>query len=71
MAVVLYDSEMQRGSTLGPLSLLMKGETLAPHGRWHGIPSMPVGAAPIQSLLPLRPDPAASSDPVSVAECAA
>lgn len=41
MAVVLYDSEMQDGSVLGPLSLLMKGETLAPLGRWHGIPCMP------------------------------
>jgi non-ribosomal peptide synthetase-like protein len=39
MAVVLYDSEMQRGSSLGPLSLLMKGETLAPRTRWHGIPT--------------------------------
>src|SRR5262249_52856913 len=38
MAVVLYDSEMQEGAVLGPLSLLMKGETLAPHERWHGIP---------------------------------
>lgn len=38
MAVVLYDSEMQEGSVLGPHSLLMKGETLAPGERWHGIP---------------------------------
>ena len=39
MAVVLYDSEMQRGASLGPLSLLMKGETLAPRTAWHGIPT--------------------------------
>lgn len=41
MAVVLYDSEMAARSTLGPLSLLMKGESLAPDTQWHGIPCMP------------------------------
>ena len=40
MAVVLYDSEMKKGATLGPLSLLMKGETLAPGTAWHGIPTV-------------------------------
>jgi non-ribosomal peptide synthetase-like protein len=38
MAVVLYDTEMQSGSALGPLSVLMKGETLPPLTHWHGIP---------------------------------
>jgi non-ribosomal peptide synthetase-like protein len=38
MAVVLYDSEMQDGSVLGPLSLLMKGEKLPRDERWLGIP---------------------------------
>lgn len=38
MAVVLYGTEMERGSSIGPLSLLMKGESLAPFTRWHGIP---------------------------------
>jgi len=42
MAVVLYDTEMQRASYLGPLSLLMKGETLSPLGRWHGIPTVQI-----------------------------
>ena len=40
MAVILYDSEMQKGSILGPLSLLMKGETLASGVRSHGIPTV-------------------------------
>jgi len=40
MAVVLYDSEMQCGASLGPLSLLMKGENLAPGTSWHGIPTV-------------------------------
>jgi non-ribosomal peptide synthetase-like protein len=46
MAVVLYDSEMQRGATLGPLSLLMKGETLAPRTAWHGIPTVRAAGSP-------------------------
>ena len=40
MAVVLYDSEMQRGAKLGALSLLMKGESLAPRTSWYGIPTV-------------------------------
>jgi non-ribosomal peptide synthetase-like protein len=39
MAVVLYDTEMKGGSTIGPLSLLMKGETVAPETSWLGIPT--------------------------------
>jgi non-ribosomal peptide synthetase-like protein len=41
-AVVLYDSVMQPGSALGPLSLLMKGETLPADTRWLGIPTAQV-----------------------------
>jgi non-ribosomal peptide synthetase-like protein len=44
MAVVLYDTEMQRGSTLGPLSLLMKGEILPAFSTWYGIPTEPCNA---------------------------
>ena len=40
MSVVLYDSEIERGAVVGPLSLLMKGETLASGTRWHGIPTV-------------------------------
>jgi non-ribosomal peptide synthetase-like protein len=46
MAVVLYDTEMQAGASIGPLSLLMKGEILPPHTRWLGIPTAPL-AAPV------------------------
>jgi len=41
MAVILYDTEMQPGSSVGPLSLLMKGETVPASSRWHGIPTGP------------------------------
>ncbi len=39
MSVVLYDTEMQQGASIGPLSLLMKGETISPFTRWIGIPT--------------------------------
>lgn len=38
MAVILYSSEMAEGSTVRPLSLLMKGESLPKMSRWQGIP---------------------------------
>jgi carbonic anhydrase/acetyltransferase-like protein (isoleucine patch superfamily) len=46
LAVVLYGTQMLRGSTLGPLSLLMKGETLPAASNWIGIPSEPKEALP-------------------------
>jgi non-ribosomal peptide synthetase-like protein len=42
MAVVLYGTSMGSGSVLGPLSVLMKGESLPNWSRWHGIPSQPM-----------------------------
>jgi non-ribosomal peptide synthetase-like protein len=41
MAVVLYSTEMRQGSSLGPLSVLMKGEGLPEVSRWYGIPTQP------------------------------
>ena len=38
MAVVLYGTEMQPESVLGPLSVLLKGEILPSRTSWHGIP---------------------------------
>jgi len=37
--LVLYDTKMETGATLGELSLLMKGETLPANTRWAGIPA--------------------------------
>jgi non-ribosomal peptide synthetase-like protein len=39
MAVVLYDTMVGRAAAVGPLSLLMKGETLVAGSRWYGIPT--------------------------------
>lgn len=38
-SVVLYDAVLGRDSTLGPLSLVMKGESLMPDTDWAGIPA--------------------------------
>lgn len=40
MSVVLYDTHMEPGAVLGPLSLLMKGETMPQGCRWHGAPTV-------------------------------
>lgn len=40
MSVVLYDSCMEPGAVLEPLSLLMKGEIQPAGSRWHGIPTV-------------------------------
>ena len=39
MAIVLYDTKMELGSSLAPLSVLMKGETLPPLSYWYGVPT--------------------------------
>jgi non-ribosomal peptide synthetase-like protein len=38
-SLVLYDTRMEPGATLGPLSLLMKGEVLPSETSWTGIPA--------------------------------
>jgi len=40
-ALVLYDTQIEEGASLGDLSLLMKGETLPARTRWEGIPARP------------------------------
>jgi non-ribosomal peptide synthetase-like protein len=40
-AVVLYDSQLEEGSTLLDLSLVMKGESLPADTRWEGSPARP------------------------------
>ncbi|HSV22597.1 MAG TPA: Pls/PosA family non-ribosomal peptide synthetase [Xanthobacteraceae bacterium] len=60
MAVVLYGTEMKRGSSLGALSVLMKGEVVPESSRWIGIPTRPVeqaskAACKTASLPPTAP----------------
>jgi non-ribosomal peptide synthetase-like protein len=40
-SLVLYDTRMEEGASLGDLSLLMKGEVLPARTRWEGIPAVP------------------------------
>lgn len=40
-SIVLYDTTMENDSTLGELSMLMKGETLPAGTRWEGSPARP------------------------------
>jgi non-ribosomal peptide synthetase-like protein len=43
-SLVLYDTRMEEGSRLGPLSLLMKGEVLPAGTSWQGIPARSAGS---------------------------
>jgi hypothetical protein len=52
MAVVLYGTEMKRRSSLGALSVLMKGEVLPEFTHWIGIPTRAV--EPVRSLRSQR-----------------
>ncbi len=51
MAVVLYSTEMRQGSSLGPLSVLMKGEGLPALSRWYGIPTQPASVAAYEPMV--------------------
>jgi hypothetical protein len=55
MAVILYGTEMLRGSSIGPLSVLMKGEVLPAFSRWVGIPTRPLDALPVTRSPPAEP----------------
>jgi len=49
MGIVLYDTRMQRGSSLAPMSVLMKGDLLPESTRWQGVPCEPVSSSPVVS----------------------
>ncbi|WKW49563.1 Pls/PosA family non-ribosomal peptide synthetase [Rhodomicrobium lacus] len=53
MAIVLYSTSMEKGAVLGPLSVLMKGETLAQGSYSVGIPASPVPRAHTLKRLPV------------------
>jgi non-ribosomal peptide synthetase-like protein len=50
MSVVLYSTVMESGAILGPLSLLMKGETLEPGSYAIGIPAAPIGQPRVRGV---------------------
>jgi non-ribosomal peptide synthetase-like protein len=54
-SVVLYDTRMSDGSSLGDLSLLMKGESLPPATRWQGSPARLGAEAAVLCAAPIAP----------------
>ena len=65
MAVVLYGTEMKRGSSLGALSVLMKGEVVPAFSRWIGIPTRPVEVASSITVSPVTTAPASDRSTLS------
>ena len=45
-STVLYDTHCGEFARLGPLTVVMKGETIPAHTEWIGAPAEPAGAAP-------------------------
>ena len=66
MGVVLYGTDMQKGSSLAPLSVLMKGEKLPPFTCWAGIPCEQVEAEPAPRS-PISPSKTAAPALIAVA----
>jgi non-ribosomal peptide synthetase-like protein len=40
-SIILYDARVGDGATLGPLTLILKGEDIPPGTRWTGSPAVP------------------------------
>jgi non-ribosomal peptide synthetase-like protein len=56
-SIVLYDTQMEPGSQLHSVSLLMKGETLPAGTHWQGIPAQPLPNEDLledENLLPVN-----------------
>ena len=55
---VLYDTHVGDYARLGPLTLVMKGESIPPHSAWAGSPAEPLRAAPPIDLATQRAEAA-------------
>lgn len=49
-SIILYDTVMEKNSSLGNLSLLMKGETLPANTSWQGAPAQPIQTGHTQDI---------------------
>ena len=56
MAFILYDTTMDKGSKLGPLSVLMKGESLPASTTWAGVPCELAATVPSRRDASHRPE---------------
>jgi non-ribosomal peptide synthetase-like protein len=58
-STVLYDTQVGDYARIGPLSIIMKGETLPAHSAWHGAPAQTIAApqhvsAPCAAQVPFE-----------------
>jgi non-ribosomal peptide synthetase-like protein len=65
LAIVLYNTKMERGVTVGPLSLVMKGESYPAGTHWEGIPAQRRSTPQAMAVAP-RSAPTISVAPPSV-----
>ncbi|WP_370631394.1 Pls/PosA family non-ribosomal peptide synthetase [Methylosinus sp. Sm6] len=49
-STVLYDTHVGDFARLGPLTVVMKGETIPPHSEWVGAPAEPARSAPAPAV---------------------
>jgi non-ribosomal peptide synthetase-like protein len=49
-STVLYDTHVGDYARLGPLTVVMKGESIPPHSEWVGAPAEPVRSAPARKV---------------------
>jgi len=48
---MLYGTQVSDGAQLGPMTLVMKGETIPPGTRWHGLPAVPWREKPMAGAV--------------------
>ena len=51
-ATVLYDTHVGDFARIGPLSIIMKGETIPAHSSWHGAPAQTMSEADMAASAP-------------------
>lgn len=52
LAIILYNTTIERGCTVGPLSLVMKGESYPAGTHWEGVPAQ---RRPVPSVMAVAP----------------
>lgn len=67
LSIVLYNTSIDRGCTIGPLSLVMKGESYPAYTHWEGVPAQRRGIPAVMAVAPASVKPI-TAHPVSVAQ---
>ena len=58
-SIILYDTEVGNNTTIGPLTLVMKGEKLPSNSAWIGSPAQPMARAKEPAKVPIKEQVAA------------